>query len=413
MEDYHSWASIIIFIILILLNSIFFAFNSSIKMLNEEKNIKYISDILEDQKKFKATLYIILILSSSISINLFFYYIVCPYKIVIYLALSIIFISLAMIVPSNIAKKYSNIIICKFYYFIKILIIIFLPLTYVINIISSLILKAFSITYDHECENVTEEGIINMVNEGHEQGVLESREATMINNIFELNDKKASDVMTNRKNLVCLDAASSLAQTVDFMLNEGINSRYPVYEDNIDNIIGIINMKDALIYLRQSKNRNKELKEIKGLIRKVEFILETKNLYELFKEMQENRWHLVVIIDEYSQTQGIVTLEDILEVIVGNILDEYDTEENNIIKSSENTYIISGSCSLDDFSTSLDFQFDEEDNENFDTINGFIINKLAHLPEDNEKFEIRYKNIIFKPLEIKNKFIESLKVIFI
>ena len=171
-------------------------------------------------------------------------------------------------------------------------------------------------------------------------------------------------------------------------------------------------MKDALIYLRKTGNRSKKLSEIKGLIRKVEFVLETKNLDELFKEMQANRLHLVVVIDEYAQTQGIVTLEDILEEIVGNILDEYDLEEDNIVKNNDGTYIVKGMCSLGEFSETLNFEFDEEDFEEFDTINGFIINKLGRLPIDNDNFKIFYNNLIFECKKVDNKFIESLKLRF-
>ena len=422
MNDYHSWTGFIIFIILVLSNTIMFGFGAAIKNINEtcleksmedgDKKARLLLKIINRPTKFINTIQVVSILSSYIIGDYLLGNFSYNFRILVYLLALTLHLSIGIIVPKYIAKTYPKNFAYISYSLINILIFIFTPLVFIVNLISHLILRLFSINSYSESDGVTEEDILSMVNEGHEQGILETREAMMISNIFELNDKTASDIMTNRKNLVCLDADKSLSDIVDFMLNEGINSRYPVYEEDIDNIIGLINMKDALIYLRKTGNRSKKLSEIKGLIRKVEFVLETKNLDELFKEMQANRLHLVVVIDEYAQTQGIVTLEDILEEIVGNILDEYDLEEDNIVKNNDGTYIVKGMCSLGEFSETLNFEFDEEDFEEFDTINGFIINKLGRLPIDNDNFKIFYKNLIFECKKVDNKFIESLKLSF-
>ena len=421
MEDYHSWFNILAFIIIVLINATVFGFGTSIKNIGEsdlerdmeegDKKAARLLRIINRPTKFVNTVQLISVLFSYIIGDLILDSCEDEYKIPVYVLALLVHLSFGIVIPKYLARNKSKEFALFAYPIVNFFMFIFSPAVWIINMISRSVLKIFSVNSYTETDNVTEEDIMSMVNEGHEQGILESREAMMITNIFELNDKTAADVMTNRKNLVCLDAESTLSDTVDFMLNEGINSRYPVYSEDIDHILGVINMKDAFIYIRKPGKRNKSLSEIKGLIRRVQFVPETKNLDELFKEMQTNKLHLVVVIDEYAQTQGIVTLEDILEEIVGNILDEYDVEEEeNIIDNGDGSYTVNGICSLDEFSKTLNFEFDEEDIEEFDTINGFIINKLGRLPVDDDDFSIKYKKMIFTCLKAENKFIEALKV---
>ena len=161
-------------------------------------------------------------------------------------------------------------------------------------------------------ENVTEEDIKDMVNEGHEQGVLESSEAEMITNIFEFNDKEAGDIMTHRKNIVALDGSMSLREAAHFVLKD---------------IIGTVHMRDVLFHAENLQESRMEIANVPGVLRPAHFIPETRNINSLFKEMQSQKIHMEIVIDEYGQTAGIVTMEDILEEIVGNILDEYDVDE--------------------------------------------------------------------------------------
>ena len=184
----------------------------------------------------------------------------------------------------------------------------------------------------HE-DDVTEEEIISMVNEGHEQGVLRASEAEMIHNIFEFGDKEAKDIMTHRKNLIAIDGELSYNDAVPFII-ENNKSRYPVYLEDIDNIIGVLHIKDAFAFAQKNEVFRTSIKDIKGLIREVDFVPETLNIHTLFQKMQAKKSHLVIVVDEYGQTEGIVAMEDILEVIVGNILDEYDEEEHDIIITS-------------------------------------------------------------------------------
>lgn len=176
-------------------------------------------------------------------------------------------------------------------------------------------------------DDVTGEEIKDMVNEGHEHGVLNENEAEMINNIFEFGEKQAQDVMTHRKSIAAIDSTATVQEAFDFIMNESY-SRYPVIDGDIDNIMGILHIRDLLKVYVDEQKRSKQLSEIKDqVLFDAYYIPETRNISLLFKEMQSKKVHIAVVVDEYGQTAGIVTMEDILEEIVGNIQDEYDEEE--------------------------------------------------------------------------------------
>ncbi len=285
-----------------------------------------------------------------------------------------------------------------------------LPFTWLANGVAYFFLKLFGIDMATDNENVTEEDIMSMVNEGHEQGVLEAREAEMITNIFELNDKEAGDIMTHRKNLVALEGEITLREAVNFILKEGYNSRYPVYKKDVDDIIGILHMKDALIAVENKRNANRQLWEIEGLLREAHFIPETRNIDTLFKEMQSRKIHMVIVVDEYGQTAGIVTMEDILEEIVGNILDEYDVDEEYIVQSDDGSYTINGMTPLEEVAKTLNIEFEEDDYDSYDTINGLLISKLDRIPQEGEQTEVSILGYSFKILQVENKIIQTIRV---
>ena len=254
--------------------------------------------------------------------------------------------------------------------------------------------------------DVTEEEIISMVNEGHEQGVLQESEAQMITNIFEFTDKDAKDIMTHRSNIVAIEAQTPLREAVDFMLNEK-NSRYPVYIENIDHIIGIIHVKDACRVLENGKNDAKPIKSVKNLIREAKFIPETRNIDSLFRSMQSLKTHMVIVIDEYGQTSGLIAMEDILEEIVGNILDEYDEDDSFIQEKGEDCYEIDGMMPLSELAEKLSVDFSGEE---FETLNGLLIAHLEHIPQDGELFDMDYDGYNFKVLSVQNKVIQTVLV---
>lgn len=259
-------------------------------------------------------------------------------------------------------------------------------------------------------ENVTEEDIMTMVNEGHEQGVLESSEAEMITNIFEFDDKQAGDIMTHRKNIVALDGSRSLREAARFVLKEGKNSRFPVFGEDLDDILGTVHMRDVLNRAENEQEADMALSQVPGLLRPAHFIPETRNINSLFKEMQSQKTHMEIVIDEYGQTAGIVTMEDILEEIVGNILDEYDEDEQFIEKGQDGALTMIGMTRLEDAQEELGIQFPEEDLDNFDTINGLLISQLGRIPKEGEQPKVRYQGFLFEVEKVENKMISSVRV---
>lgn len=324
--------------------------------------------------------------------------------------LVVVLISFGIVIPKRFAARNPEKWGYQLLPVITLLMIPLVPFTWLVNGVAFVVLKLSGIDMLADSENVTEEDIMSMVNEGHEQGVLEASEAEMITNIFQLDDKEAGDIMTHRKNLVALDGELTLREAVEFILKEGYNSRYPVYEKDIDDIVGILHMKDALIAAENKDNLQTAIKDIDGLLREANFIPETRNIDSLFKEMQSEKIHMVIVVDEYGQTSGIVTMEDILEEIVGNIMDEYDVDEEFIAQSEDGSYVVSGMAPLDEVAKTLEIEFEEEDYDSYDTINGLLISKLDRIPQEGEQTELEYEGYGFKILQVENKMIHTVRV---
>lgn len=324
-----------------------------------------------------------------------------------FFAVAFFLVCLGVIIPKHVAAK-SPIRFCyKALSVVEWAIKLLSPFTWLISVAAFVVLKAVGIDIRSSNEKVTEEDIMYMVNEGHDQGVLEASEAEMITNIFEFDDKVASDIMTHRKNVVALESTMTLKETVDFIVKEANNSRFPVYEEDIDNIVGVLHMRDVLYFAEQEEYLDRPISQIDGLLRSAHFAPEAKNINALFKEMQSEKIHMEIVIDEYGQTAGIVTMEDILEEIVGNIMDEYDNEEPDIVVKENGSFQLSGMTPLDDVEDALEMEFDEDDKDNFDTLNGFLISRLGHLPEDDEKGQVVFGGYRFSIVKAENKIIQT------
>lgn len=255
-------------------------------------------------------------------------------------------------------------------------------------------------------EDVTEEEIISMVNEGHEQGVLRASEAEMINNIFEFGDKEAKDIMTHRKNLVAIDGELSYNDAVGFIIDNS-KSRYPVYQDDIDNIIGVLHIKDAFAFAQKNEVFRTSIKDIPELIREVDFVPETLNIHTLFKMMQAKKSHIVIVVDEYGQTSGVVAMEDILEEIVGNIQDEHDDEEQLIHRNADGSYTMNGLASLPEVVEILKLPVEED---SFETLNGLLISLMDKIPNDGEFVELHAYGYDFSILRVEDKTVREVLV---
>lgn len=427
MEEAGPYASILIFVIFLSMEFVFYGFGCAIQNLNgaeverrslekKDKRSIRLNEFLEMPTQYINTVQLVVTLINIIMgwfyLEKFLKYIeqFTEYRIIsvviTVILLIYVLLTFGVLVPKRLGTRYSekwaygciNII----YYITKILI----PFTFLVTISTNGFLRLFGMNPDDDLYDVTEEEIISMVNEGHEQGVLQASEAEMITKIFELGDKEAKDIMINRQNMIAIDGHMHFKEAICFMLKER-NSRYPVYDDNIDHIIGILHLRDAMRIHSADEKRDCPICEIEDLIREVKFIPETRNIDLLFKEMQSSKVQMVIVVDEYGQTSGLVSMEDILEEIVGNILDEYDVDDDYIEETGNDEYIIEGMTPLEELEEKLNINFYEEE---FDTLNGFLISKLDKIPEKNEDFEIDVDGYNFKVLTVENKMIQSVLV---
>lgn len=247
-----------------------------------------------------------------------------------------------------------------------------------------------------------EEEILSIVEENHEQGVIEDNEAEMISNIFEFSDKMAKDVMTNRQRICAMELPMTVSEALHFALDNSF-SRYPVYEEDLDNIKGIVHLRGLMESYLEHPDA-----ELADILDEAKFIHPTYDIGKLLEDMQRDKVHMSIVVDEYGQTDGLVTMEDIIEEIVGNISDEYDEITVEMKELSDGTFVMKGEAELVDVSDALDLEFPDED---IDTLNGFLLYKLGHLPKDDEKIEILYEDYLFTPVKIKDNMIKLVKVI--
>ena len=255
-------------------------------------------------------------------------------------------------------------------------------------------------------DDVTEEEIISMVREGHEQGTILASEAELIHNVFEFDDKEVKDIMTHRKNIVSLDGSMSFIDAIEFIIDTG-ESRFPVYENDVDSIIGVLHIKDAFTFFEKNEVYRSSIKDIDGLIRPVDFIPETVNINDLFKKMQSKKSHLAMVVDEYGQISGLIAMEDILEELVGNIEDEHDEEENYIRKNDDETFIMDGMTEFSDVKEALSLPVDDDA---YETLNGFIISLSDKIPEEGDKTVISAYGYRFSVMSVEDKVIKQVMI---
>lgn len=443
MDDGGPTASIMIYVVLLLVDMFFYGFGAALSSLNE-KEIERRAEEDKDKKairlraiighpaKYENTVQLIIslinVIIGAVHLILLLHVVAdglqflterqlgltgIPAGVIMAVAavlstvlLLYITLTLGVLLPKKLAvrnpERWAYVCIGPVSFIMK----IFTPFIGLVNVTTAGILRLFGINGNTDGADVTEEEIISMVNEGHEQGLIQASEAEMISNIFEFGDKEAQDIMTNRKNIVAIDAETTLRNAITFML-EGKNSRYPVYEENIDHIIGILHLKDAMRFHVDDSRADCPLKELEGLMREPSFIPQTKNIDELFQEMQAEKLQMVIVVDEYGQTDGLIAMEDILEEIVGNILDEYDEDSENIEEKSEDEYIIEGKTPLEELEERFHISFEDE---TFETLNGFLISRLDKIPEPDEEFDVDYEGYNFRILSVENKMIQSVLV---
>ncbi len=274
------------------------------------------------------------------------------------------------------------------------------PIVWVFNLLTGIIFKIMGIDKDGVKPFITEEELKAMVNVSHEEGVLEIEEREIINNVFQFGDMQAKEAMIQRLDMVAVNIEDTYDEIIELFKSEKL-SRLPVYQDSIDDIVGILNVKD-IIFLSDEEVENFD---IKNYIREAFFTYEFKKITQLLEEMKKEKSQMAIVVDEYGGTAGLLTIEDLVEVIVGDIDDEYDEEEEEIIKVSDNEYLVEGSTKISDVNEMLGINFESEE---FDSIGGFIIGYLKRIPEENELIEV--ENVKFNVESIDKNRINKIRI---
>ncbi|SKB29736.1 putative hemolysin [Acetoanaerobium noterae] len=422
----------ILFLILLIGVNAFFAASeialislndNKIKIMADEKNLKAIQlvKLLSEPSRFLATIQIGItlagFLASAFAAESFadpLVNIIKAYDLpitdsvlrvltvtVITIILSYFTLVLGELVPKRVAMKKAESIAFFVVTPLTVLSKVTSPFVKFLTASTNFCVRLFGIDPSSNDDDVTEEEIRMMIDVGEEKGTIHEREKIMINNIFEFNNKTAEDIMTHRMELVGIPHDIGLRKLIDIVKTEQY-SRIPVYNESIDNIIGVLYVKDLLPLIVEEAEDDFELD---SYIRKPFFVPIQKKIDELFFELQATNIHIAIVIDEYGGTAGIVTVEDLLEEIVGNIFDEYDEEEDKEFKQIDETiFEVKAMISLEELEEHLEVELPVEE---YETLNGFLIGLIGNIPSKDEEIEVQFKNLYFKVTEVTDKRIEK------
>lgn len=316
-----------------------------------------------------------------------------------------IVLSVSVVLPKRIFSKNPERSLMKGYSAARVISYLFYPLTALILHTANGISRLFGCKNPGAEDILTEEDIRSMVEAGSENGIIEQEEQEMINNIFDFDDKTASDLMTHRTDVIAVDIHTKISDIVYFAINEGF-SRIPVYEGDIDNIKGIIYVKDLLCLVGC---KSSEDFQIKDFIRKAIFVPEAKKCVDLFQMFKARKEHIAVVVDDYGGTSGIISMEDLLEAIVGNIQDEYDHEPEELTPIDQNICLLSGTASLEDVGKFFGVDFSADDDT--DTIGGLVIDTLERIPEEHETVSVEIEGVVFTVLQTNDQRVEKIRAV--
>lgn len=428
----NAFVSILVLLVLILVNAFFAASEIAIITLNDNKIRKMAEDgnkkaasvlkLTQNSSRFLSTIQIGITLSgfltsaaasqsfaeqlaNSLTFLPFHHSVIVGVStIIITLLLSYFSLVLGELVPKKIAMQRAEEISFKFVGILNGTAKIFSPFISFLTVSTNIVLKILGFDPNSSEETVTEEEILMMVDAGEEKGVIGENAKDMIANIFDFNDTTVNEIMTHRTDVAAVEDSSSIQDIVQLAIDEGY-SRIPVYREDLDTILGIVYVKDLLKYV--GSQVNSEIK-ITDIMRTAYFVPESKHCSELFTEMTEHKTQIAIIVDEYGGTEGIITMEDLLEAIVGNIQDEYDHEEQEIFKVSENAFTVDGSTAIDEISDLVGVELPEGDN---DTIAGLVVEMLGRIPKPNEHPTINYENLTFTVEDVEDRRITKLLIV--
>ena len=395
MDSSTSNSIQIILLVILLVGSGFFSASetalmslSRIKMRHMEedgvKGAKLVSSLVEDSNRLLTSILIgnniVNIAATSIATSLFTATLGAQGVAMATGVMTVLVLIFGEITPKTISAnnpEKASLVVSKP---IKFFVIILTPVVWVFNIITKVIFKLFGVDDNGVKPFITEEELKTMVNESHEEGLLEIEEREIINNVFEFGDMQAKEAMVQRLDIVAIDMEDSYDEIIELFKTEKL-SRMPVYEETIDDIIGTLNIKD-IIFLSDEEIENFDIKKY---IRDPFFTYEFKKITQLLEEMKKDKSQMAIVVDEYGGTAGLITIEDLVEVIVGDIEDEYDEEEDEIQVINSNEFLVEGSTKISDVNEVLGIELESEE---FDSIGGYIIGYIKHIPEENEVIEV-------------------------
>lgn len=385
-----------IVLVILLIGSGFFSMSETslmslskirIRHMQEEgvKGAKLVSNLIEDSNKLLSTILVgnnvVNIAATSISTALFTSLIPGASGVAVATAVMTVLVLLfGEITPKTIAANNSEKVAIFVSRPIKIIIFILRPVVWVFNLVTGVIFKILGVKDKSGQPYITEEELKTMVNVSHEEGVLEIEERQIINNVFQFGDMQAKEAMVQRLDMIAINSEDKYEEIIEMFKNEKF-SRMPVYNESIDDIIGILNIKD-IIFLSDEEIQKFNIKDY---IREPFFTYEFKKITQLLEEMKIEKSQMAIVVDEYGGTSGLITIEDLVEVIVGDIEDEYDEEEEEIQVIKEDEYIVDGSIKITDVNELIGVRLESEE---FDSIGGYIIGHLRRLPEENEVIEV-------------------------
>jgi len=320
--------------------------------------------------------------------------------VIITIILSFITLVFGELVPKRLAMKYDEKIAFATVGVIRTISVVTAPFVKLLTFSTNIISKLFGVTEEDQ-ETITEEEIKMMIDEGEEKGTIEEEEKELLHNVFDFNDTTVAEIMTHRIDMFAVDQEEKIRDILEKM-DEYKYSRIPVYEENIDNIQGVLFIKDVIKVLTQKKDY-----KVKDLMQEVYFVPESKMINELFKELQKNKKQIAIVIDEYGGTAGLVTMEDILEELVGNIFDEYDDIEMEYEIIDNNTFLMNGNMMMEDVSELLHITLPEGE---YDTLSGYLLERLGRIPEEDEYPVIEEEHVVYKIEEYEDKRIKRVKV---
>ncbi|MDY4560744.1 MAG: hemolysin family protein [Peptostreptococcus porci] len=416
MESGSLWIQVIILLVLMIISAFFSASETAlmsvskvkIRHLREEgvRGANVVEKLISEPKKLLSTILVgnnvVNIAATSISTSLLLKLFGAQGVAVATAMMTVLILVFGEVTPKTMASNNKERVSLGVAKVLNVIILVLSPIVFILNLFTTIIFKIFRIKDDDPKSLITEEDLKVMVNVSHEEGVLEQEEREIINNVFEFGDMRAEDAMIQRIDMVSVSVDATFDEVLEIFKEEK-KSRLPVYKENIDDIVGILNIKDVFFISKEEI----ETFSVEKYMRDVFFTYEFKKISQLLEEMKLAKTQIAIVLDEYGGTSGLLTVEDLVEVLVGDIEDEYDEEDDEIVKVGEGEYIVDGSTKITDVN---DYLYDDLESDEFDSIGGYILGHLNGLPEEGEVIELN-DSVTVNIISLDKNRIEKLKLI--